>query len=929
MKTRLHFAGALFALLLIASARADSDHTFTLDTSSWDTQPTSINVAGDFNGWNKDAQPLRADGKTWSATVKLTDGPHAYKFVADGERWLQDPKADPALDQDDGNGGKNSGVLAGASPAKSPAAEPHAMDNPADGFRFALDTSTMDPKPHTVNLAGEFNGWNKEAMTMRRDGDTFWTRVPLEEGVYQYKFVIDGSKWMTDPAADPAFENDDGNGGHNSGVLVGPDARKMAAPLPNAVNTDAILFNPKNVADLNVVDDRQLRLRVRVQDGDAEHVYALTSDSPTMAGATKTELHRLGSQWGFASYGGTVAIAQGAGNSIHYAFEFTDGTADVKWAGKNAPALSAALDSPFGTPAWAKHAVWYQIFPERFKNGDPSNDPSESKAEHMVPWTGRWYDTQPGETPGQENFFEGVGNVWKRRYGGDIQGIQQSLPYLKSLGITAIYLNPVFEAESMHKYDTTDYRHIDEHFGVKGDWPVAGETEDPATWKWSPSDKVFLDFVAEAHQQGFKVVLDGVFNHVGRPCPFFQDVLENGKNSKYADWFDIIDWGDPANWHKMDDPYAVHGKPGGIQWHAWDKNNGSLPAWKKNSVTGLPPGPMKLINDITTRWLAPDGDPSRGVDGFRLDAANEVPHPFWVQWRDVVKKAKPDAYITGEIWSPAQPWINDGKQFDAVMNYQFAMPTLMFFANQQKAIPPSLYVKKLTDIDYMYPQQASLAMMNLFDSHDTDRLASMFVNPDRGYDNGNRQQDEEGKNYSAAKPDAVTRTRINQAVAMQMTFLGAPMIYYGDEAGMWSADDPSDRQPMTWPNMKFDDPEVGFNQNVFDTYQRLIAVRNTLPALQTGDFYPIATDDAAGTLVFARGSGSGKVIVAMNRSDKLQTITFDAGGKTLIDFSTAAVKTTTDRPTVDSGSGKIVAIENGKARVEVPAYGYAIVAEKQ
>jgi len=620
--------------------------------------------------------------------------------------------------------------------------------------------------------------------------------------------------------------------------------------------------------------------------------------------------------------------AADAGKQVFYAFDLVDGTADIVWKGKTNTTLAASLEPNFTTPDWAQHAVWYQIFPERFRNGDTNNDPAESKSEHLIRWTSRWYDTQPDETPGEQNFFEGVGNVWKRRYGGDIQGIRQALPYLKSLGVTAIYLNPIFEAESMHKYDTTDYRHVDSHFGVANDWPVAGETEDPATWQWTPSDKVFLDFVAEAHKQGFKVVIDGVFNHVGRACPFFQDVLENGKNSKYADWFEITDWGDPANWHKMDDPYAVHGKPGGIQWRAWDKNNGALPAWKKNSETGLPPGPMKLINDITVRWLAPDGDPSKGVDGFRLDAANEVPHPFWVQWRELVKKTKPDAYISGEIWSPAQPWINDGKQFDAVMNYQFAMPTLEFFANVNKASSPTTYASKLTNIIYMYPEQASLAMMNLFDSHDTDRMASMFVNPDRGYDVGNRQQDDEGKHYDPRKPNDDERQKMLQAVAMQMTFLGSPMIYYGDEAGMWSADDPSDRQPMTWPEMKFDDPDVGFNKSVFDTYQKLIAVRNTLPALQDGDYYPVVTDDADSSFVFARNGGGKTVYVAFNRSDRPQTVKFNTAVPMLFDFSRANVVDAGNRPTVAAESAQPVTIQNGSATVELPAHGYAIISAK-
>jgi len=325
------------------------------------------------------------------------------------------------------------------------------------------------------------------------------------------------------------------------------------------------------------------------------------------------------------------------------------------------------------------------------------------------------------------------------------------------LGITAIYLNPIFEAESMHKYDTSDFRHVDDNFGVKGDLgQLAGETDDPTTWKWSKSDLIFLDFVKEARRQGFKVIIDGVFNHVGKAHPFFQDVVKNGKGSKYADWFEISDWGTGGE----------PGTPGGIQWKAWDKANGELPVFKKDPARGLAPGPYAHIMAITKRWLAPDGDVSRGVDGFRLDVPGDIPHPFWVEWRKLVKSTNPDAYITGEIWQWAQAWLG-GDQFDAVMNYQFAMAAQDFFVDVNEAIRPSDFASRLTRVAYAYPFQVALAQQNLFDSHDTDRLASMFVNPDRPYDGRNRLQDN-GPDYNPAEPTPQQRRRMLQAVAMQM-----------------------------------------------------------------------------------------------------------------------------------------------------------------
>ena len=892
--------------LAAALARADTPHTFTLDVSSWEIKPKTLHVAGDFNGWSKDATPLTKKGNVWSATVKLADGPHAYKFIADGERWLQDPKADKTLDAEDGNGGKNSVVKVGPGAAKAVATA---------GHRFVLDTLAWPQQPKSVSVAGSFNGWSKEAAPLQKNGTIWSVSVPMADGIYHYKFVIDNDRFISDPKGDKAFDEDDTFGGTNSGVLIGPDARKLPPVKPNYVEAKGLRFDAKDAADLNVVDEKTVRVRVRTQANDVERAFACYGTSADSSQWKKVELQKIGTLLGYDAYGGTVRVPDaGTDATLKLFFEFEDGKADVRYAdGKAldadktavASALAVPLKPTFTTPDWARDAIWYQIFPERFRNGDPANDPDTTATQHLIQWTSKWYDAQPGEAPGAENFYEGKGNVWNRRYGGDIQGVRQALPYLKKLGINAIYLNPVFEAESMHKYDTTDYRHIDNHFGVKGDWPVSGETEDPATWKWSPSDKIFLDFVAEAHAQGFKVVLDGVFNHVGRPSPFFQDVLEHGKNSKYADWFEITDWGDEKNWHKMDDPYSVHGKPGGIQWRAWDKNNGALPAFKKNPDTGLTAGPGEHVIAITKRWLAPDGDPTKGVDGFRLDAANEVPHPFWVRWREEVKKTKPDAYISGEIWSPAQPWINDGKQFDAVMNYQFAMPAQAFFVNQQKAMKPSEFLTKLVDDIYMYPQQASLVMMNLFDSHDTDRLASMFVNPDLNYDGANRLQDT-GPKYSTRKPNDVERRRMMQAVACQMTFLGAPMIYYGDEAGMWSADDPSNRQPMTWPELKFDDSEIGFNEGVFSDFQKLIAIRKSSPALLRGDFFPVAANDATGTVLYGRRLGDETAYVALNRSPDAHAVDMPHGKWT-------------DRITDKPITGKTL---------QLPPYGVAILTAK-
>lgn len=332
----------------------------------------------------------------------------------------------------------------------------------AEKVTFQLDVSEWNDKPTKVSVAGAFNGWNKEANPLKQDGETLWkTEVDLTEGVHHYKFVIDNERWIEDPKSDPELAVDDTFGGKNSGILVGPDARKFPEPQSNLINGDGLIHSPTQAIDASVVTETSIRLRVRTQEKDVETVHVLFVNEPARA---PVQLHRLEARMGFDNYGGVVEVTKAPAK---YVFEFKDGTRKTYLsAGGVSDDLKVASKTPFEvamkvglvTPDWAKHAVWYQIFPERFRNGDPTNDPGENWYETLVPWTSDWFASQPGEAPGMENFYRGYGNVWRRRYGGDIQGIKHQLAYLRKLGINAIYLNPVFEAESMHKYDTADFR---------------------------------------------------------------------------------------------------------------------------------------------------------------------------------------------------------------------------------------------------------------------------------------------------------------------------------------------------------------------------------------------------------------------------------------------------------------------------------------
>ena len=504
----------------------------------------------------------------------------------------------------------------------------------------------------------------------------------------------------------------------------------------------------------------------------------------------------------------------------------------------------------FATPGWARDAVWYQVMLDRFANGDQANDPPNTR-----PWTGRWRETSPWETAEGRSFWEWA--VFSRQYGGDLEGLRQRIPYLKALGVNAIYLNPVFEAPSHHKYDATNFVHIDDNFGVLGDAAMSAANEDlldPATWGLNSSDRLFLEVLRALKAAGLRVIVDGVFSHVGDTHVAFVDVRENGAQSRFADWFRIRSF----------EPFAYDG------WAGF----GQLPEFAKSEKGFASPAVAAHVMAVTRRWMDPDGDgdPSDGVDGWRLDVPNEVPMEFWRAWRSVVKEVNPDAYIVGEIWKRADAWL-DGTTFDAVMNYQFAQAVVAWVSGE---IRPSELDARLLAVRRAYPEQSNAVLQNLLGSHDTDRLVSMIANPGRGgYDRANSERP--GSRYDGARPSADAYRRARLAALVQMTYLGAPMIWYGDEAGMFGSDDPFCRKPMVWSDLgAFDDPDERVDEAHLASYRAMIALRGGHEALRRGAFRTLVADDARNLWIFERTLGDERVVVAVNASGETQELAIPA-----------------------------------------------------
>ncbi|MBI2619884.1 MAG: glycoside hydrolase family 13 protein [Ignavibacteriales bacterium] len=535
------------------------------------------------------------------------------------------------------------------------------------------------------------------------------------------------------------------------------------------------------------------------------------------------------------------------------------------------PSISQPL-----VPDWARDAVWYQIFPERFRDGDPTNGPTSEELGYppqwrLSPWTSDWYKLQPWEQERSDKFYD---VVFDRRYGGDLQGVLEKLDYLADLGITALYFNPIFEAHSLHKYDASTYHHIDNNFGPDPAGDLAAmktETEDPATWKWTAADKLFLKLIEESHKRGIKIIIDGVFNHCGTHFWAFQDIIKNQQGSRYADWFDVKRWDDPST---PENEFDYKG------W--WDYKG--LPEFREDENGFVTPVREYFFN-ITRRWMDPngDGDPSDGIDGWRLDVANDVSHVFWREWRTVVKGVNPDAYIVGEIWDDAANWLK-GDEFDAVMNYRFSRAIVRFFIDTDgRKYSVMEFDRELEDVRSSYPAEVNYVLQNLIDSHDTDRWSSMIINPNRKYDheNGLRQNSE----YRIQKPEKEAFKILRLMALFQMTYVGAPMIYYGTEAGMWGADDPDDRKPMVWDDLMYEDEtthpfpgktrspdKVQFNHDLFGYFKKLIHIRKRLPALTQGTFTRLIANDKEELYAFERGANGEKVIVVINNSPRIQDV---------------------------------------------------------
>ncbi|WP_310389975.1 glycoside hydrolase family 13 protein [Roseateles sp.] len=464
----------------------------------------------------------------------------------------------------------------------------------------------------------------------------------------------------------------------------------------------------------------------------------------------------------------------------------------------------------FKVPDWARDAVFYNIFPERFRNGDADNDPRPGRDHYQdkdVEFHANWLDKpyKPGSQDGSDEAFN------NDFFGGDLAGIMSKLDYIKSLGANAIYMTPIFRAASNHKYDTADYTQVDPAFGTNAD---------------------FKRLTVEAAKRGIRVIPDTSLNHVGSDSPYFNrfgnyptgGAFDDGAlnpASSYASWFKL----DPGQ-AKPEDQYQ--GWVGVKDLPELDKGSSSFRAFAFGA-----PGSVML------QWL------DLGAAGWRMDVAPWVPDDFWREWRTAIKAHKPDAFLIAETWFDASKFLL-GDSFDSSMNYIFRNTVLDYAAggDARKLYP---HIELMREA---YPPQAFFAMMNLLSSHDQARALHHLgwqVEADR-------------------EAEALAKQRLRLASFMQMTLPGAPAIYYGDEVGVGGGEDPLNRATYPWADLG-GQPDTALLADI----KRLTQLRHQHKVLRHGSFNaPLHLD--AHLIVLARQDGKSWALTASNNSEKMQTV---------------------------------------------------------
>lgn len=596
-------------------------------------------------------------------------------------------------------------------------------------------------------------------------------------------------------------------------------------------------------------EDQDVLLRFRTGRDNAEHVYYVEDGA-------EVEIGKADSDELFDYYEYEITVGS---DCVLYHFKVVNGQDSCIYnrlgvTDDDRSCFDFAIIPGFHTPDWAKGAVMYQIFVDRFCNGDESNDVQTCEYVYIGRPVNRVEDWGKNPTTMDVGCF----------YGGDLKGVWEKLDYIQGLGVEVIYLNPIFVSPSNHKYDIQDYEHIDPHFGViveDKDGLVAadavdnGDAEKYVIRTASPrnleaSDRFFAEFVEEIHRRGMKVILDGVFNHCGSFNKWLDGEEIYARQGGY----------EPGAFLAKDSPYRSFFQFYDEKDSAWPRNKSYDGWWGHDTLPKLnyesSPKLVEYILDIARRWVSPPFN----VDGWRLDVAAdlghtaEYNHEFWRKFRAAVKEVNPDALILAEHYGDPGPWL-EGDQWDSVMNYDAFMEPLTWFLTGMEKHSDSFSGELLGNGEnffnamsyHMSRMQPSsiLTAMNELSNHDHSRFLTRT----------NGVVGRIGTVGAEAANRGVKVCVLREAVMVQMTWPGAPTVYYGDEAGVCGWTDPDSRRTYPWGH---EDLEL------IEYHRYMIRIHKALPVLRRGAVKELL----AGRNVIAYGRMLGKyqAVVAVNNN---------------------------------------------------------------
>lgn len=882
-----------------AAPRALADHT---------TSPASVTIAGSLQNeagcagdWDPTCAATQlvydAEDDVWQGNLALPAGDFEYKAALNND-WAENYGANATQD------GANIG-LGLAAPAEVKFYYDHKSHwvTSSANARIVVAPGSFQSE---LGCAGDWDPACLRSWLQDPDGDGIYTlETTLPAGNYEGKAAI-GESWSENYGAGGVPD------GPNIGFSVPADDVLMRFSFDSASNTLSI--RPANAAypDNNVEWDglrhdsrdplyrtpggaveagTEVTIRLRSFHNDITaaslRIYDVNTNSQRFVAmepaATDVSCYQAGLEDRRCDFW-AATLSEADPNNLWYRFVVSDGS-DTDYYADNTAALDgglgAASDDPvdysyalmfyapdFSAPTWARDAVIYQIFPDRFRNGESGNDPVDGDVRYddpvialdwgtypegycrnyadgdtNCPWR---YDENPPESSPTKESPRG-----RDYYGGDLEGVIKKLDYLESLGVGVIYFNPIFAAGSNHRYDTRDYYRIDPYLG---------------------SYTTFRRLVNEAQKRGIRIILDNVFNHMSSDSAFFDryghyDTLGACESaaSIYRDWFNFRP---PAG---LEPAPCAPSTPGGNDtyyagWFGFD----SIPEIKKTNpevvdffVTG--------DNSVARYWLR------AGAAGWRLDVMGDASFPpgYWETFRDVTKATRKDSVIIGELWQKDSTLLRHlrGETADATMNYRLRDATIGLlapgnfdskgFADSGRVIAPSEFAARILSIREDYPDAAYYSLMNLLGSHDTERILWTLT---PGAETLAEKQ-ENAANLAEGK------RRLQLASLIQYTMPGAPTVYYGDEVGVTGDDDPDDRRTYPWAD-RGGKPD----QALLAHYKALSSLRDGQSDLVRGDIRVLLADDAAGVVAYARKYRNDASIVLINRSSDAADVTLDVAG---------------------------------------------------